>query len=220
MMIIVLPFPYFSQVGIGTSDPKSVLDVQSTSSGVLIPRMTTVQREAIKPGVSENGLLVYDTDLQIFMVYKKNREKWAYVDTDSAGLLNLTPLSSTEPYTLTTTYQNMGEVEIDPIAEHGEMLAQCNIQNNLSHNGSIETVSSKFRYVIDGVNDVEVLNGSVNDSDSNDYRVVVKTAIIPIHNTSNTIRIRLEGKKTKNVGTVTIPFFDCLIMEKIPNILN
>ncbi|WBL21313.1 hypothetical protein [Zunongwangia sp. HRR-M8] len=50
----------FSQVG-GTSRPDetSALDVESTSGGVLIPRMTTSQRDAIV--YPAKGLLVYDT---------------------------------------------------------------------------------------------------------------------------------------------------------------
>lgn len=51
-----------SNVGIGTSSPNesAILDINSTTSGVLIPRMTTAQRTAIASPA--NGLLVYDTD--------------------------------------------------------------------------------------------------------------------------------------------------------------
>lgn len=53
-----------AQVGIGTDsdtpDPSSMLDVQSSSRGVLIPRMTFQQRNAI-PNPAE-GLLVYCTN--------------------------------------------------------------------------------------------------------------------------------------------------------------
>ncbi len=55
----------FSQnVGINTSgavaDPSSMLDIVSTTSGVLIPRMTDAQRIAI--AAPANGLLVYQTN--------------------------------------------------------------------------------------------------------------------------------------------------------------
>ena len=56
-----IPF-LFAQQGIGTNrpDPSSVLDVSSSNKGFLIPRMTTLQREAIiNPAL---GLLVYDID--------------------------------------------------------------------------------------------------------------------------------------------------------------
>ncbi|MBO3117483.1 hypothetical protein J4050_12035, partial [Winogradskyella sp. DF17] len=52
----------FSQVGIGTTTPdaSSMLDIESTTSGILIPRMTQAQRLAI--GTPANGLLVYQTN--------------------------------------------------------------------------------------------------------------------------------------------------------------
>ncbi len=50
-----------SQVGIGTSNPDqtSALDVESTSGGVLVPRMTASQKDNISNPAT--GLLVYDT---------------------------------------------------------------------------------------------------------------------------------------------------------------
>ena len=51
-----------AQVGIGTTTPNSsaALDIVSTTRGLLIPRMTTVQRNAIASPA--NGLLIYQTD--------------------------------------------------------------------------------------------------------------------------------------------------------------
>src|SRR2546423_5789453 len=43
----------------------SLLDIKSTSQGVLIPRMTTAQRNAIGPNIP-SGLWVYDTDTKSF----------------------------------------------------------------------------------------------------------------------------------------------------------
>ncbi len=54
----------YAQVGInatGTApDPKAILDISSTSKGLLIPRMTTAQRIAIAPVASQIGLSVFD----------------------------------------------------------------------------------------------------------------------------------------------------------------
>jgi hypothetical protein len=55
--------PAFSQnVGIGTNQPHATaaLDIQSNSKGLLIPRMTSTQRNNI--AAPATGLLVYDTD--------------------------------------------------------------------------------------------------------------------------------------------------------------
>ncbi len=66
IIVLMLLFisPLYSQVGINTITPhaSSALDVQSpgNNQGVLLPRMTTIQKNAIvNPAV---GLLVYDTD--------------------------------------------------------------------------------------------------------------------------------------------------------------
>ncbi len=51
-------------------DASAILDVSSTTKGVLIPRMTTAQRNGITPiGMSQKGLLVYDTNLDQFWYF-------------------------------------------------------------------------------------------------------------------------------------------------------
>ncbi|WP_417961768.1 ice-binding family protein [Flavobacterium sp. LB1P62] len=58
-----------AQVGIGTINPdsSSILDLSTNSQGLLVPRMTTVQRDAIRsPAV---GLLIYNTTTSIFNFY-------------------------------------------------------------------------------------------------------------------------------------------------------
>jgi hypothetical protein len=53
-------------VGIGTTNPNSsaALDIQRTTKGVLIPRLTTVQRNAIPTPAT--GLLVFDNTTNSF----------------------------------------------------------------------------------------------------------------------------------------------------------
>ena len=64
----------FAQIGIGTISPdaSSVLDMTSTTQGVLIPRMTTTQRVAITTPAL--GLQVYDTDSK--SVWSYNGAAW------------------------------------------------------------------------------------------------------------------------------------------------
>lgn len=67
--IFILCFNSFSQVGIGTTTPSasSILDIESTTQGILTPRMTSAQRAAIaSPAI---GLLVFDTDINVFQFY-------------------------------------------------------------------------------------------------------------------------------------------------------
>lgn len=53
-----------AQTGIGTTAPNASakLEIASTDKGLLIPRMTKAQREAITLTASANGLMVYQTD--------------------------------------------------------------------------------------------------------------------------------------------------------------
>jgi hypothetical protein len=53
-----------AQTGIGTTTPNAAakLEISSTDKGLLIPRMTKAQREAITLSTSANGLMVYQTD--------------------------------------------------------------------------------------------------------------------------------------------------------------
>jgi hypothetical protein len=51
-------------VGIGTATPTAALEVTSTTGGVIMPRMTTVQRNAISDPA--DGEMVYDVDLNKF----------------------------------------------------------------------------------------------------------------------------------------------------------
>jgi len=48
-------------------DASAMLDVQSTTKGILVPRMSTAQKLAIPSPA--RGLLVYDTDLNQFCFY-------------------------------------------------------------------------------------------------------------------------------------------------------
>ena len=57
------------RVGIGTSSPNAsaILDAQSTTKGVRVPNMTTIQKNAIASPAA--GLMVYDTTLAKLCVY-------------------------------------------------------------------------------------------------------------------------------------------------------
>ena len=55
------------QVGIGTTQPQGALDVSSTSGGFIVPRITKVQRDALKP---VNGMIIYNTTENEFNFYE------------------------------------------------------------------------------------------------------------------------------------------------------
>ena len=68
-------------VGIGTNDPKAALDVASTTSGFLMPRMTTVERAAITVSADQTGMQVYDTTTGSVWLY----DGTAWVEAASLG---------------------------------------------------------------------------------------------------------------------------------------
>ena len=55
----------FGRVGIGTSTPNesALLDVSTTTGGILFPRLTTTQRDVVVP---YNGLVIYNTTVNKF----------------------------------------------------------------------------------------------------------------------------------------------------------
>ncbi|MEZ4966531.1 MAG: tail fiber domain-containing protein [Saprospiraceae bacterium] len=68
--------PLAAQVAINqdnsTPDPSAMLDVKSSDKGLLIPRMTTAQRDAIVSPAT--GLLVFDTDTESF--WYRDSDSW------------------------------------------------------------------------------------------------------------------------------------------------
>lgn len=63
--------------------PAAALDVVSTNTGVLLPRLNTSQRNAIVSGDLQNGLLLYNTDSSVFQYY--NGSAWNSVGSGNAG---------------------------------------------------------------------------------------------------------------------------------------
>ncbi|HLW31458.1 MAG TPA: hypothetical protein VKX40_04280 [Aequorivita sp.] len=78
--IFFFSFTSFAQVGINTTDPhpSSMLEIKSDDKGILIPRISKNDREAIADPAY--GLMVYDTDSQSFWYYKKGSAAAPYID--------------------------------------------------------------------------------------------------------------------------------------------
>ncbi len=73
-VVILLSLGIFAQVGINNDntnpDPSAMLDVKSTDKGVLVPRMSTVQRSAVASPAE--GLLVFDSTTYSFWFYSNS----------------------------------------------------------------------------------------------------------------------------------------------------
>ena len=72
-----------AQVGIGTDAPdsKSVLEIVSpdNNKGILIPRITEAQRDAISPADAQNGLMVYNTTEDCFNYWNRLEQVWSSI---------------------------------------------------------------------------------------------------------------------------------------------
>ena len=54
-------------VGINADSPQGALDVTSTTGGLIVPRMTTTQRNAM---TAQNGEIIYNTSTNAFNFYE------------------------------------------------------------------------------------------------------------------------------------------------------
>lgn len=83
-------FAYSQSVGINTEDPdpNSVLEVKSTEKGVLLPRVTMDQRNAINPGENSNGLTVYNTTTSCYSVWNAESKSWTELCPEQTALVD------------------------------------------------------------------------------------------------------------------------------------
>src|ERR1700712_5541543 len=86
----------FAQIGINgdgsAPDSSSMLDIRSTTKGILVPRMTSTQRAAIKSPA--RGLLVYDSTTTSFWFH--NGVVWNELTAGASGW-NLTGNTNLNP---------------------------------------------------------------------------------------------------------------------------
>lgn len=77
-----------AQVGIGTTDPhpSSRLEIESISGGLLPPRMSTNERDAINGGNYAEGLIIYNTDVKCIQFW--NGDDWYDLCGSATGSSN------------------------------------------------------------------------------------------------------------------------------------
>ena len=88
-------------VAIGTSTPttSAVLDVNSTTKGILIPRITSTERDAIIS--PDNALLIFNTTNNKFEVFKSTCSCWVGISDGGSGIAveNTAPKADNLNYT-------------------------------------------------------------------------------------------------------------------------
>ena len=113
---VILTATTYAQVGIGTTNPETsaALDITSTTSGILIPRLTENQRNAITNPAS--GLMIYQTD-QTSGFYFYNGSDWT----------RLAPASDSKTYG--GWYENSNSTSSSEITV-GNLMFRKNSSNN------------------------------------------------------------------------------------------
>ena len=83
LAVVLFTATTFAQVGINTETPdaSAALDITSTTGGILVPRMTETQRDAITSAAT--GLMIYQTDGTVGFYYY-NGSSWSEVAATSA----------------------------------------------------------------------------------------------------------------------------------------
>lgn len=153
----------FAQVGLGTltPDPSSELDVNSTTRGMLTPRMTQAQRNAIT--APAEGLLIYQTD-QAPGFYFRQGVQWIKSSTAPDAphnTLSIIPFSSGVPVRIIPQHsglENLGSIigfsnaTLDVPATTPTIDVTSGLGNNVNHamimpiNGTIKFLSASFTF--------------------------------------------------------------------------
>jgi hypothetical protein len=114
LLVLLVAYVFFSsthnfaQVGINTTSPdnSSIIDISSTDKGMLIPRMTSAQRDAIfNPA---NGLLIYNTDSDEFQ-FNSNSTVTPIWEAFDVAPVNSSNIGQSVKYSNTDTSTNVNQ---------------------------------------------------------------------------------------------------------------
>ena len=186
LTLLLWSIKIFAQVGIDnpTPNPYSIVDMKATDKGMLIPRMTTAERFAIKTDCAPTcpeGLLVFDTDKSAFF-YVANNQWYALNPFTTPDAM----IAAAEDIQTSTVVSNVG-IGTAPAPGY-----------KLDVNGKVNISDG-----VDVTNGVNVATGSVVVSNSSG---TVSTTDGNIHSTNGDIKTtngKLEAKGFSTDPTAT-----------------
>ncbi|AZZ37911.1 hypothetical protein CIK05_14245 [Bdellovibrio sp. qaytius] len=89
----------------------SILEVSSTAKGILIPRMTTTQRNAIVSGAAQDSLQIFNLTTRAFEYYDAGAVTWRQMVTNNTALTSLNgSASSTQTFAFGSAGTSFGVV--------------------------------------------------------------------------------------------------------------
>jgi len=179
IVLLITGFQLIAQVGINTNgtapDGSAMLEVKSTEKGMLVPRMSQNQREAISNPA--NGLLVYQSDgMAGFYFYKSD----SWIILTEGAFSNLTKLEmatndeATAPATLTTSYAVLISKSIT-IDRAGSVMVTADMSAETSNNANILSSFSTGSGSI-----IPAFNESLFSSDGNKHFQITKRCFFSV----------------------------------------
>jgi hypothetical protein len=129
---VLLTATTYAQIGINNENPdaSAALDITSTTGGLLVPRMTETQRDAISPAAT--GLMIYQTDGTAGFYYYNGSSWEGYYSKNEVDAL-IANLQSTSSWTY-----NIGDIVnggvvfwIDSTGQHGLVVAFSDVATSV-----------------------------------------------------------------------------------------
>jgi hypothetical protein len=103
-------------IGTSATSTSALFEVKSTTQGALFPRMTTIERDAIPVGATEDSLFIYNTSAQKFQYYDTIAGAWITIESSIIG-------GETWSQTLTNGATSGG---VDPQMSDGDVIKAVN----------------------------------------------------------------------------------------------
>lgn len=121
IQLLFFPFLTVAQVGIGTIEPdaSSVLEIYSENKGILIPRMTTINRDLIEN--PSNGLLLYNTTTNVINYFDTH---WRSLSPKHMSVNSTVKVSTTS-----TIEVKIPGMEISPLSGKHSVTFESQISN-------------------------------------------------------------------------------------------
>ena len=178
-----------------TPDPSAMLDVQSTTQGVLVPRMDSTERKAINAPAT--GLLVYDLDTQSFWFHTLSG--WKELIADASVRLadddGNTQIQVEEGINDNTIRFDVNGDEAMVLSPNGELTLKGNNPNDPGFMALLNGDSTQFVRLFSGTGSDP--DPYVNWEEGSDLRFV--TTNFPF--TSFTERMRISAGGRLGIGT-------------------